>query len=69
MFWLLKHNLENKGVAVFNLTGIGYSVLEVKAFENVNGSSLYYQGETAWRWPAMLMQAADDILGWKLCYL
>lgn len=35
----LKHNLENKGVAVFNLgTGIGYSVLDmVKAFENVNG--------------------------------
>ena len=67
----LKHNLENKGVAVFNLgTGIGYSVLDmVKAFENVNGVKVPYTikdrrpGDVATCYADA--SKANDILGWK----
>lgn len=67
----LKHNLENKGVAVFNLgTGIGYSVLDmVKAFENVNGVKIPYTvkdrrpGDVATCYADA--SKANDILGWK----
>ena len=67
----LKHNLENKGVAVFNLgTGIGYSVLDmVKAFENVNGVKIPYviknrrPGDVATCYADA--SKANDILGWK----
>ena len=67
----LKHNLENKGVAVFNLgTGIGYSVLDmVKAFENVNGVKVPYAikerrpGDVATCYADA--SKANDILGWK----
>ena len=67
----LKHNLENKGVAVFNLgTGIGYSVLDmVKAFENVNGVKIPYTikdrrpGDVATCFADA--SKANDILGWK----
>ena len=67
----LKHNLENKGVAVFNLgTGIGYSVLDmVKAFENVNGVKMPYviknrrPGDVATCYADA--SKANDILGWK----
>ena len=67
----LKHNLENKGVAVFNLgTGIGYSVLDmVKAFENVNGVKIPYTikdrrpGDVATCFADA--RKANDILGWK----
>lgn len=67
----LKHNLENKGVAVFNLgTGIGYSVLDmVKAFENVNGVKVPYAikdrrpGDVATCFADA--SKANDILGWK----
>ena len=67
----LKHNLENKGVAVFNLgTGIGYSVLDmVKAFENVNGVKVPYTikerrpGDVATCYADA--SKATDILGWK----
>lgn len=67
----LKHNLENKGVAVFNLgTGIGYSVLDmVKAFENVNGVKIPYVIKN--RRPGDMATCyadaskANDILGWK----
>ena len=67
----LKHNLENKGVAVFNLgTGIGYSVLDmVKAFENVNGVKFPYviknrrPGDVATCYADA--SKANDILGWK----
>ena len=67
----LKHNLENKGVAVFNLgTGIGYSVLDmVKAFENVNGVKIPYviknrrPGDVATCYADA--SKAHDILGWK----
>lgn len=40
----VKHNLEHKGTAVFNLgTGTGYSVLDmVKAFECENGVKIPY---------------------------
>ena len=67
----LKHNLENKGVAVFNLgTGIGYSVLDmVKAFENVNGVKIpctikdRRPGDVATCYADA--SKANDILGWK----
>ena len=67
----LKHNLENKGVAVFNLgTGIGYSVLDmVKAFENVNGVKIPYtikdrrSGDVATCYADA--SKANDILDWK----
>ena len=67
----LKHNLENKGVAVFNLgTGIGYSVLDmVKAFENVNSVKVPYTikdrrpGDVATCYADA--SKANDILGWK----
>ena len=67
----LKHNLENKGVAVFNLgTGIGYSVLDmVKVFENVNGVKIPYTikdrrpGDVATCYADA--SKANDILGWK----
>ena len=67
----LKHNLENKGVAVFNLgTGIGYSVLDmVKAFENVNGVKIPYTikdrrpGDVATCYADA--SKANDVLGWK----
>ena len=67
----LKHNLENKGVAVFNLgTGIGYSVLDmVKAFENVNGVKIpctikdRRPGDVATCFADA--SKANDILGWK----
>ena len=67
----LKHNLENKGVAVFNLgTGIGYSVLDmVKVFENVNGVKIPYtikdrrHGDVATCYADA--SKANDILGWK----
>ena len=67
----LKHNLENKGVAVFNLgTGIGYSVLDmVKAFENVNGVKVPYTikerrpGDVATCYADA--SKANDVLGWK----
>ena len=67
----LKHNLDNKGVAVFNLgTGIGYSVLDmVKAFENVNGVKIPYviknrrPGDVATCYADA--SKANDILGWK----
>ena len=67
----LKHNLENKGVAVFNLgTGIGYSVLDmVKVFENVNGVKIPYTvkdrrpGDVATCFADA--RKANDILGWK----
>ena len=67
----LKHNLENKGVAVFNLgTGIGDSVLDmVKAFENVNGVKIPYviknrrPGDVATCYADA--SKANDILGWK----
>ena len=67
----LKHNLENKGVAVFNLgTGIGYSVLDmVRAFENVNGVKVPYTikerrpGDVATCYADA--SKANDILGWK----
>ena len=67
----LKHNLENKGVAVFNLgTGIGYSVLDmVKTFENVNGVKIPYAikdrrpGDVATCFADA--SKANDILGWK----
>ena len=67
----LKHNLENKGVAVLNLgTGIGYSVLDmVKAFENVNGVKIPYTikdrrpGDVATCYADA--SKANDILGWK----
>ena len=67
----LKHNLENKGVAVFNLgTGIGYSVLDmVKAFESVNGVKVPYAikerrpGDVATCYADA--SKANDILGWK----
>lgn len=67
----LKHNLENKGVAVFNLgTGIGYSVLDmVKVFENVNGVKIPYTIKD--RRPGDMATCyadaskANDILGWK----
>ena len=67
----LKHNLENKGVAVFNLgTGIGYSVLDmVKALENVNGVKIPYviknrrPGDVATCYADA--SKANDILGWK----
>ena len=67
----LKHNLENKGVAIFNLgTGIGYSVLDmVKAFENVNGVKIPYTikdrrpGDVATCFADA--RKANDILGWK----
>ena len=67
----LKHNLENKGVAVFNLgAGIGYSVLDmVKAFENVNGVKVPYTikerrpGDVATCYADA--SKAHDILGWK----
>ena len=67
----LKHNLENKGVAVFNLgTGIGYSVLDmVKAFENVNGVKVPYTikerrpGDVATCYADA--SKANDIWGWK----
>jgi len=67
----LKHNLENKRVAVFNLgTGIGYSVLDmVKAFENVNGVKIPYTikdrrpGDVATCYADA--SKANDILGWK----
>ena len=67
----LKHNLENKGVAVFNLgTGIGYSVLDmVKVFENVNGVKIPYviknrrPGDVATCYADA--SKANDILGWK----
>ncbi len=67
----LKHNLENKGVAIFNLgTGIGYSVLDmVKAFENVNSVKVPYTikdrrpGDVATCYADA--SKANDILGWK----
>ena len=67
----LKHNLENKGVAAFNLgTGIGYSVLDmVKVFENVNGVKIPYTIKD--RRPGDMATCyadaskANDILGWK----
>lgn len=67
----LKHNLENKGVAIFNLgTGIGYSVLDmVKAFENVNNVKVPYTikdrrpGDVATCYADA--SKANDILGWK----
>lgn len=67
----LKHNLENKGVAVFNLgTGIGYSVLDmVKAFENVNSVKVPYAikerrpGDVATCYADA--SKANDILDWK----
>lgn len=67
----LKHNLKNKGVAVFNLgTGIGYSVLDmVKVFENVNGVKIPYTikdrrpGDVATCYADA--SKANDILGWK----
>ena len=67
----LKHNLENKGVAVFNLgTGTSYSVLDmVKAFENVNGVKIPYTvkdrrpGDVATCYADA--SKANDILGWK----
>ena len=67
----LKHNLENKGVAVFNLgAGIGYSVLDmVKAFENVNGVKIpctikdRRPGDVATCYADA--SKANDILGWK----
>ena len=67
----LKHNLENKEVAVFNLgTGIGYSVLDmVKVFENVNGVKIPYTikdrrpGDVATCYADA--SKANDILGWK----
>ena len=67
----LKHNLENKGVAAFNLgTGIGYSVLDmVKAFENVNDVKIPYtikdrrSGDVATCYADA--SKANDILDWK----
>lgn len=67
----VKHNLEHKGTAVFNLgTGTGYSVLDmVKAFETENGVKIPYvikerrPGDVATCYADA--SKAGAVLGWK----
>lgn len=67
----VKHNLKNKGAAIFNLgTGQGYSVLEmVKTFEEVTGVGIPYRiqerrpGDVATCYASP--QKAKTELGWQ----